>query len=73
MSQINDPFGFSGDIINLENSFSHYLMSVMTLDIFVIRKYRNIGYFERCHNFMVFLSTSSAVSVKTSGNKFPVS
>ena len=56
--------------MNLDTSFSCYLMCVMTLKIFVLRKHRLI--IEISHYFILFLSTSGAVSVKTGKNQFPV-
>ena len=53
--------------MNLDTSFSCYLMCVMTLKIFVLRKHRLI--FELSHYFILFLSTSGAVSVKTGRNQ----
>ena len=39
---------------NLDNSFNYYLMSVLTLNIIVLRNYRII--FGNCHNFyLIFL------------------
>ena len=46
-------------------------MSLLTLKIFVFRKYRLI--FAHCHYFTLFLSTSGTVSVKTGEKHFPVS
>ena len=43
----------------------------MTLNIFVLSKFW--GLFELCHYFLLFLSNSGAVSVKTCENQFPVS
>ena len=56
--------------MNLDTSFSCYLMSVMTLNVFVLRKHWLT--FEHCHYFILFLSTSGAVSVKTGRNQFRV-
>ena len=50
--------------MNLD-TFSCHLMSVKTLNIFSLK---NQLVFELCHYFILFLSTSVAVSVKT-GNK----
>ena len=52
-------------------SLSCYLMSGMTLNIFVLRKYR--GIFELCHYFIVLLSTSGAISVKPGRKGFALS
>ena len=57
--------------MNLDNSFSCYLMSAITLNIFVLRKYRRI--FELCKCFILFLSISGAISIKTGKNRLPVS
>ena len=54
----------------LGTSFCFYLMSVMTLNIFVLRKHRLV--FELCHYFILFLSTSGAVSVTTGDNQILV-
>ena len=56
--------------MNLGTSFSCYLMSVMTLKIFVIGKHQL--FFEICPYFILLLSNSGAVSVKTGRNQFPV-
>ena len=48
--------------MNLHTSFSCYLLSVMTLNICVLRKHQLL--FEFCQYFILFLSTLRAVSVK---------
>ena len=48
--------------MNLQTSFSCYLMSVLISNKTVLRKYRLI--FELCHCFILILSTSGAASVK---------
>ena len=40
VSSINDLVSFSGVILNLVNSFSCYLMSVLTSSIFVLKNHR---------------------------------
>ena len=40
VSPIKDPVGFPVAIMNLDPTFSCYLMSVMTLKKFVFRNYR---------------------------------
>ena len=54
----------------LDTSFSCNLMSVMTLNILVLRKHWLI--FEIWHYFILFLSTSNDVSVKIGRNQFPL-
>ena len=66
-----DPIFFQNVKMNPDTSFSCYLVSVMTLNVFVLRKHRLT--FEHCHYFILFLSISGAVSVKTGRNQFPVS
>ena len=56
--------------MNLDTSFICYLMSVITLNVFVLRKHRLN--FKICHYFNLFLSTSGVVSVKTGRNQFLV-
>ena len=46
-------------------------MSVMTLNIFVLRKYRWI--FELCLYFILFLLNLGVLSIETGGNRLPVS
>ena len=67
---IKDPPIFYGLYINLETSFNCYLMSVLTLNIFLLRKCRLI--FEFCRYFIIFFSTSGTVSVKTGRDQFLV-
>ena len=55
--------------MNLETSSSCHLMSVMILNLFVLRKYRLI--FEFCHYFFLFLSILGAHSVRKAKNRFP--
>ena len=57
--------------MSLDNCFSCYLMSLLTLNIFVLRKDRRI--FELCHYFIFFLSISGAASVKARKYQFRVS
>ena len=49
--------------MNLDNSFCCYLLSVITLNIFVLRKHRLV--FELCDYFNFSLSFLGAVSIKT--------
>ena len=49
--------------MNIDTFFSCYLMSVITLNIFVLRKHPLI--FELCHYFIIFITNSGAVAVKT--------
>ena len=67
---IKDPLIFYGVYMNLDISFNCYLMSVLTLNIFLLRKYRLI--IEFCRYFIIFFSTSGAVSVKTGRNQLLV-
>ena len=52
----------------LDNSFSCYLKSLMTCNLFVFKK-RSVN-FEICHFFILFLSTSGAALVKTGKYQF---
>ena len=54
---------FQEKLLRPNTSFNCYLMSVMTLNLLVLRKHRLI--FELCFYFIFFLSTSRAVWVKT--------
>ena len=53
---------FLGGVNDPDTSFGSYIMSVMTLNVFALRKNRWI--FELCHYFILFLSKSGAASVK---------
>ena len=55
--------------MSLDNAFSCYLMSQLTLNVFVLRIYRRI--FALCHYFL-FFSTFGVISVKTGRNGVPV-
>ena len=68
---VKDSFSFLGGM-NPDTSFSCYLISVLSLNIFVLSKYWLI--FALSHCFILFLSTSDAVSsVKTGKNRYLLS
>ena len=67
---VKDSFSFLGGM-NPDTSFSCYLISVLSFNIFVLSKYWLI--FAISHCFILFLSTSGAVSsVKTGKNRYLV-
>ena len=67
---IKDPVTFQELFVNLDISFSCYLVSAMTLNIFVLRKHLLI--FDFCQYFILFFSALGAVSIKNYRNQFHV-
>ena len=63
LSPVKEPVIYQEVYMNLDFSFSCYLLSVLTLNKFVLRKHRLV--FELCDYFNFFLSFSGAVSIKT--------